>query len=206
MGRFSSVFRAVAVTPLIPPPALSNARTAVTKYFDLMAAQSSGPLMVLRLARLETGEVGALGLVPLGDQRERVVVLLLVRLGVGERRSHLDQELPTVGTDTGHLTTDADLIVVGTECVGERDRDLPLRRTEAKRGGAGHRQRVGGWREVQVAQGNRVGAQHDRHGRGTGTEVAGSARRPVASPGAMERYFASVASTSRPPTVLIPYV
>ena len=56
VGRFSSVFRAVAVTPLIPPPALSNARTAVTKYFDLMAAQSSGPLIVrgspgLRLAK-----------------------------------------------------------------------------------------------------------------------------------------------------------
>ena len=40
----------------MPPPALSNASTAVTKYFDLMAAQSSGPLIVwgspgLRLAK-----------------------------------------------------------------------------------------------------------------------------------------------------------
>ena len=47
LGRLPAVAGAVAVTPLIPPPVLSNASTPVTKYFDLIAAHSRGPLTVL---------------------------------------------------------------------------------------------------------------------------------------------------------------
>ena len=47
LGLPPAVAGAVAVAPLIPPRVLSSASTAVTKYFDLIAAHSNGPLTVL---------------------------------------------------------------------------------------------------------------------------------------------------------------
>ena len=83
---------AVAVTPLIPPPVLSKASTPVTKYFDLIAAHSSGPLTVLGSPGLSPAKSSALGVAVLGYQRERTVILVGVGLGVGQRRSHADEQ------------------------------------------------------------------------------------------------------------------
>ena len=47
LGLPLAVAGTVAVAPLMPPRVLSSASTAVTKYFDLIAAHSNGPLTVL---------------------------------------------------------------------------------------------------------------------------------------------------------------
>ncbi len=46
IGCLPAVGGAMAVTPLTPPLVLSKASRAVTKYFDLTATHSKGPLSV----------------------------------------------------------------------------------------------------------------------------------------------------------------
>ena len=87
----------MAVTPPMPPPVLSKASTPVTKYFDLIATQSSGPLTVRvspGLRPLKSVRSASFCLVTSG---ERLVVLLDVGLGIGQRGTHADEQRAPVG-------------------------------------------------------------------------------------------------------------
>ena len=81
------------------------------------------PAYRLGLARLEAGEIGALGLAVLGDQGQGAMVFVGVGLGVGDGRAHPDPQQPAVRSHPCDVALHPDLVVIGAEDVGQIDVD-----------------------------------------------------------------------------------
>ena len=114
----------------MPPRVLSSASTAGDEVLRLDRRPLERPAHRLGLARLEAGEVGALGLVVLGDQRQRAMVFVGVGFGVGDGGAHPHPQQPAVRPHARDPALHPDLVIIGTEGVGQIDVDaVPLRRS-----------------------------------------------------------------------------
>ena len=112
------------------------------------------------LARLEAAQVDPLGVGAPSHHGQRVVVLLDVGLGVGQRRPHPDQQRPAIGPDAGHPAAHLDAVVVRREAVRELDADRAPRGGEAERLAAGG-QRIGGGGEGPAVERDGVAAEDE---------------------------------------------